>query len=81
MIWSKKFWAGVFERAVKTGAQVAVATFAIGTTGLLDVDWVGLGSIVGAAVIASVLTSIGNANFVAGTPDTIVVPPVSGGDV
>jgi len=61
------FWRGAAERGIKTGAQTALAFFVIGTTGLLELDWVALGSVAGAAVVASVLTSISNPEFVAGT--------------
>ena len=68
-MFSRAFWKGAAERAVKTVAQTAVAYFVIGTTGILDIDWVALGSVAAAAGIASLLTSIGNADFVAGKPD------------
>jgi hypothetical protein len=66
------FLKGAAERSIKTAAQTALAFFVIGTTGLLDLDWVALGSVAGAAAVASLLTSIGNASFVAGPSDAIV---------
>ena len=66
MIWTKSFWKGAAERSIKTGAQTLAAYFVIGTTGILDFGWAAALSITGAAVVASVLTSIGNADFVAG---------------
>lgn len=72
MIWTKAFWRGAAERGVKTFAQTLAAVFVVGTTGLLDVNWVSVLSIAGAAALASVLTSIGSADFVAG-PATAVV--------
>ena len=66
MIWTKAFWRGAAERSIKTAAQTALAYIVIGTTGLLDLDWVVIGSVVGAATIASVLTSLVSADFVAG---------------
>lgn len=73
MIWTKAFWKGAAERGVKTFAQTAVGFFIVGTTGLLDLEWVSLVSVSGAAAIASLLTSIGNADFVAGPPAATVV--------
>jgi hypothetical protein len=73
-MFNKSFWKGAAERAIKTIAQTAVAYFVIGTTGILEIDWVALGSVSAAAGIASLLTSIGNADFVAGNqPDDNVV--------
>lgn len=66
MIWTKDFWKGAAERAIKTFAQTLAAVFVVGTTGILDVDWAPALSIAGAAALASILTSIGNADFVAG---------------
>ena len=66
MIWTKPFWKGAAERAIKTAAQTALAYFVIGTTGILELDWVALGSVSAAATIASLLTSISSADFVAG---------------
>ena len=68
MIFTLAFFKGAAERAIKTGAQTLAAYFVIGTTGVLDFDWVAALSITGAAVVASLLTSIGNADFTAGTP-------------
>lgn len=66
MIWTTAFWKGAAERSIKTFCQSLAAVFVIGTTGLLDVDWVVSLSVAGAAALASLLTSIGNADFVAG---------------
>lgn len=70
MIWTLAFWKGASERAIKTGAQTLAAYFVIGTTGVLDFAWLPALSITGAAIVASLLTSIGNADFVAGAPKT-----------
>jgi hypothetical protein len=66
MLWTSAFWKGLAERALKTWAQALAAYFIVGTTGLLDLDWVTALSVSGAAALASALTSIGNADFVAG---------------
>ncbi|GAA4175721.1 holin [Gryllotalpicola koreensis] len=57
-IFSRAFLDYAAERAIKTAAQTAVASLAVGFTGILDVDWVGLGSVVGLATLTSVLTSV-----------------------
>lgn len=67
MIWTTLFWRGALERLLKTVAQTLVGYVVVGTTGLLDVDWLTAASVAGAAGLASLLTSIGNADFVAGT--------------
>ena len=81
MIWTLAFWRGAAERAVKTFAQTLVGYFVVGTTGLLDLDWVTALSVASAAALASVLTSIGNADFTAGeTPSGkhVADPPEEG---
>lgn len=46
------------ERAVRTVAQTALSFLVVGQTGLFDVDWAVVGSVSGAAGLASILTSI-----------------------
>jgi hypothetical protein len=56
---SKEFWSYAGERAIKTAAQVAVAS--IGTAVMFhDVDWVAVVSITALATVLSVLTSVAN---------------------
>lgn len=55
---SKQFWVDTLDRAVATVAQAAIATLTAGVTGILDVDWVQIGSVAGLAGAVSVLTSI-----------------------
>ena len=66
MIWTKQFWLGAAERAIKTIAQSLVAVLGVAGTGLLTVNWIAALSVAGAAGLASLLTSIGSADHVAG---------------
>lgn len=66
MLWTHEFWVGAAERAVKTVAQAIVAVVGVAGTGLLSVDWVQTLSVAAAAGLASVLTSIADADRVAG---------------
>ena len=54
----KEYWAFAGERAVKTVAQVALATIGVNAAGLLDVDWVQVLSVSALAGIMSLLTSV-----------------------
>ncbi len=55
---SKEFWTQTADRAISTFAQTAVGSIVVGTTGLLTLDVVTIGSIAGAAALASVLQSV-----------------------
>ncbi len=66
MLWTREFWAAATERAIKTVAQTIVAVVGVAGTGLLSVDWVQTLSVAAAAGLASVLTSIADADRVAG---------------
>lgn len=66
MIWSKDFWMGAGERAMKTFAQALAAVIGAGAVGLMDVDWPQALSVAALAAALSLLTSIGNADFTAG---------------
>ena len=54
----KRYWAYAGERAVKTVAQTALATIGVGAVGILEVDWVNVGSVSALAGIMSLLTSV-----------------------
>ncbi len=54
----KEYWAFAGERAVKTVAQVAIATIGVGAAGLLDVDWAQVASVSALAGVMSLLTSV-----------------------
>lgn len=70
-MWTKAFWKGLGERAIKTFFQSFVAATAVvgvtsGSSGLGDVPWLTVASIAGLATFLSAATSIGNADFTAG---------------
>ena len=67
MLTTAAFWKAAAERAVKTVAQSAVALIAANATGLLDIDWLQLGSVAGLAGLVSILTSIGSDAITNGT--------------
>ena len=73
---TKAFWAGTFERAVKTLAQSLIAVIGTGTLGILEVDWLTALSVAGLATVLSVLTSVAQPEFVAGDADA--TPPPEG---
>lgn len=54
---SSKFYIALAERAVKTGAQSAVAFLGVDVLGILEVDPVQALSVIGLAVAVSVATS------------------------
>ena len=71
---TKQFWTGALERAVKTFFQTFVAVAlagvgadAIGATATIgDISWTNALSVAALAVILSLATSLGNADFTAG---------------
>lgn len=54
----KKYLDYAGERAIKTAAQVAVATIGVDAIGILTVDWVHVGSVSALAGVMSLLTSV-----------------------
>ena len=57
-MFSRPFWRGAIERALKTAAQSAAALFAVDGLNLLSLDWPALGAAVGLATVLSLLSSI-----------------------
>lgn len=76
MIFTIAFFKGLGERAIKTFAQALVAIIGAGTVGILDVNWTEALSVAALAALVSALTSIGNADFVAGKPAEVLDPDV-----
>jgi len=54
----KAYWGFAGERAVKTVAQVAIATIGVSAVGILDVDWSQVASVAALAGVMSLLTSV-----------------------
>ena len=54
----RRYWDYAAERAAKTLAQTALATIGVGAVGILEVDWVNVGSVSALAGIMSLLTSV-----------------------
>jgi hypothetical protein len=54
----RKFWIDAGDRALSTFAQAAIGALTATSTGLVDVDWAGVGSIAGLAALVSVLTTV-----------------------
>lgn len=65
-MWSGRFWQGAGERTIKTGAQTLVALIGTEAVGVTSLDWPQMLSVAATAMLLSVLTSIGNADFTAG---------------
>lgn len=56
MIWTKRFWKAVLDRAVRTAAQAVIAT--ITGTSINLVDWTAGGYFIATMVVLSVCNSI-----------------------
>ncbi len=54
----KKYWNYAGERALKTCAQVALATIGVTAAGIIEVDWVQVLSVSALAGVMSLLTSV-----------------------
>ena len=54
----KQYWAFSSERALKTCAQVALATIGVTAAGILDVEWMQVLSVSALAGVMSLLTSV-----------------------
>ena len=67
-MWTKLFWKAVFERAVKTFCQAAVALLIGDGMGITDVNWASVASIAGLACVVSVLSNIATAGVTDGNP-------------
>lgn len=65
-MFTRDFWVGAAERALKTMAQSIAAVLGVGAVGILSVDWVQTLSVAATAGLLSVLTSIADADRVAG---------------
>jgi len=72
MIWTKAFWKGAGERAIKTSAQTFAAVFSLQVLDIItpanagQLPWATAAITAGVAGMLSLMTSIGNADFTAG---------------
>lgn len=67
MIWTKAFWKGAAERAVKSFAQgVVTAITGDAILSLWDLDFVQVAGVGGLMALLSLFTSLGNGEFTAG---------------
>ena len=55
---SKQFWIDTLDRGIASTAQGLIASGVLETTGLLDIEWLGVLSVAGATGLLSVLTSV-----------------------
>lgn len=71
-MWTGTYWKQTAERAIKTGAQAALAFFVVGETMFDQIDWTVVAGGTAVAAIASVLTSLASAPFgPEGTPSLV----------
>lgn len=67
MIWTKAFWKGAAERAIKSFAQgVVTAITGDAILSLWDLDFGQVAGVGGLMALLSLFTSIGNPDFTAG---------------
>ena len=58
-MWTKRFWVGAIERAIRTVAQAAISVLTLdSTTTLLTANWEGVLAVSGLAGLISLLMSI-----------------------
>lgn len=79
LYWDRQFWVATAERAIKTFAQAVVALVGTSAMGILDVDWVQLGSVAALAALTSVLTSVASAERGAVRGPSLVAEVPNGG--
>lgn len=72
-MWTLTFWKAVVERAIKTFAQAAAAMLIGDGIGLLDINWLSVGSVAGLATVVSILTSVATAGLSDGNPSVASV--------
>ena len=63
MLWTKRFWQAVAERAVKTAAQSAVLVIGADQFNVIHVDWLEVAGFAGGGAVLSVLTSVASARL------------------
>ena len=82
-MWTKAFWKGAGERAIKSFGQGVLAGLSLvivnGIGDIRVVDFAGVISVGGFMALYSLMTSIANPTFVAGipVPEAVVLPVVT----
>lgn len=71
MIWTKAFWQGAGERAIKSAAQGFITAVGGTAVNLWTVDLLTAGEIVLSMAALSLITSLGNADFTAGVQNVV----------
>lgn len=66
MIFTRTFWTGALERALKTAGQVAVVSLGAGQMNVFHADWRTVGGVALGGAVLSVLTSLAGIGSPAG---------------
>ena len=72
-MFTRSFWVGALERAVKTAAQFALVGGLADATNALALDWQQVAAAAGAGFVVSVATSLASLPFGAGGSASLVV--------
>lgn len=71
-----QFWIDTLERAIKTMAQVVVATVGTGAVGITSLDWAQIGSLAATAGVVSIMMSLASDRIGNPGPSLVAPPPL-----